>query len=789
MREKIVDFLKKNHKPLAPDVLARRLEMSAPEDYKAMYSELLKLENEKKIQFLKSGEVRLRKEGPRVEGVFRANSRGFGFVTIDDSDEPDAFIPNGKTRWALDGDRVQIEITRNGNPLSGTSAEGIVKHILERGTKTLVGTFTETMDDGYIGTIASRNRKLTAPILVQAEGLHPKTGDLVKLDVTGYPQNKEGFITGLVTKIIGSEGDTGIDVLEILESMDIRSEFSAEVMTQVDNITEEITEAELAGREDFRNEVIYTIDGADSKDLDDAIHVKDLGSGLYELGVHIADVSHYVTEGSALDEEALERATSVYVTDRVVPMLPVKLSNGICSLNPQVDRLTQSCVMKIDGQGQILDYRIVQSVIKTTYRMTYDDVNLMIAGDAEALEKFPKIADSVKTAVKLHEILEAMRLRRGALEFETTESKIVVDSAGVPQKIVKRTRGIAEKMIESFMLAANETVAFNFMKRELPAIYRIHEEPKVEKIRLFVDFAAAAGLPFQGDAAKVKNADLQSFMRRVKGTPYEAVLDMMLLRSMQQARYSENNVGHFGLAAENYTHFTSPIRRYPDLLVHRLIDNYISGHVAEDVKTHFHEVIPGIAQQSSSRERRAIDAEREVTKIKSAEYMAQFVGETFDGVISGVTGFGAFVQLENTVEGLIATRELKERFNFNDRNLTLQNESTGLIFKIGAPVRVKLTGADKATGQIDFQWVKSDLDVYEKVVKSERPERRGNRGSSSLRAENRASKDAKASRKHGPEEHHGHKPGDYKKNDQRPFYKKGKKSFGKAGGKSQGKKR
>ncbi|MDR0297627.1 MAG: ribonuclease R [Streptococcaceae bacterium] len=755
MKEKIIAFLKKNRKPLAPDVLARRLDMAKPADYKKMYQALMELERENQVLFLKSGDVKFKAPRPRACGKFRANSRGFGFVAID-ADEPDMFIPVGKTRWALDGDTVEVEIVRNGNAITGSSAEGAVKHIRERGTTALVGTFTKTDDAGFIGTIASRNRKLTAPILVENKGLLPENGDLVRLSVTGYPQKKEGFITGFVTEIVGHEGETGIDVLEILASMDITSDFPEEVRAQVTGISEEISLSELTGREDFRREITYTIDGADSKDLDDAIHVKRLPNGNFELGVHIADVSHYVTEGSALDVEALNRATSVYVTDRVVPMLPVALSNGICSLNEGVDRLTQSCLMEIDGNGVVVSYRIVASVIKTTYRMTYDAVNLMLAGDADTRAKFEKIAASIENARKLHEILETMRTRRGALEFETTESKIIVDAAGVPQKIVKRTRGLAERMIESFMLAANETVASDFETKHEPAIYRIHEHPKDEKLRAFIDFAAASGFQFQGNVSKVKSSDLQAFTQRIKGTPHEAVLSMMLLRSMQQARYSEDNVGHFGLGAENYTHFTSPIRRYPDLLVHRLLRAY--RQPSEEVAAHFAAVIPEIATQSSSRERRAIDAEREVTKIKSAEYMAAFVDETFDGVISGVTSFGAFVALENTVEGLIATRVMKEFFNFNDRSLTLQGEKSGLTFRIGAPVRVKLISADKTTGQIDFEWIKSELDVFEKPQAAEKDKKKHVRSSVSA-------------------DKAGHS--DKKKKDERPFYKKGKEAYGK----------
>ena len=397
-------------------------------------------------------------------------------------------------------------------------------------------------------------------------------------------------------------------------------------MAEANQVPDKPSEKDYQGRLDLREELTFTIDGADAKDLDDAVHIKRLDNGHFELGVHIADVSYYVKEGSALNREALARGTSVYVTDRVVPMLPERLSNGICSLNPNLDRLTQSAIMEIDRQGKVVRYQIRPSVIKTVFRMTYDNVNKMLAGDQELMETYQPILDSVRYMASLHHILEKMREKRGALNFDTSEAKILVNDKGVPQDIVLRQRGLAERMIESFMLAANECVAEHFAKAKLPFIYRIHEEPKAEKLQRFMDYASIFGVQIKGTANKMDQLDLQEFMARVQGKPGAEVMNMMLLRSMQQARYSEHNHGHYGLAAQYYTHFTSPIRRYPDLLVHRMIREY-TNNMSQETREHFEEVIPELATSSSTLERRAIDAERVVEAMKKAEYMEEFVGQ------------------------------------------------------------------------------------------------------------------------------------------------------------------
>lgn len=629
--------------------------------------------------------------------------------------------------YAIDGDTVEAVVKKPADRLNGTAAEARVVNIVERSLKTLVGKFV--LDDErpkYAGYIKSKNQKINQKIYIRKEPVVLDGTEIIKVDIDKYPTRGHDYFVASVRDIVGHQGDVGIDVLEVLESMDIVSEFPEDVIAEANAIPDAPTEKDLIGRVDLRQEVTFTIDGADAKDLDDAVHIKLLDNGHFELGVHIADVSYYVTEGSALNREALSRGTSVYVTDRVVPMLPERLSNGICSLNPNLDRLTQSCIMEIDQNGRVVNHQITQSVINTTYRMTYTAVNDIIAGDEEICSEYESIVSSVQHMVTLHHTLEAMRTRRGALNFDTSEAKIMVNDKGMPVDIVIRNRGIAERMIESFMLAANETVAEHYARLKLPFIYRIHEEPKAEKLQKFIDYASVFGVQIQGTATKITQSALQDFMKKVQGQPGSEVLSMMLLRSMQQARYSEHNHGHYGLAAEYYTHFTSPIRRYPDLLVHRMIRDY--DDKAMDKADHFANLIPEIATQTSSLERRAIDAERIVEAMKKAEYMEEYVGEEFEGVVASVVKFGMFVELPNTIEGLIHVTTLPEYYHFNERTLTLQGEKSGKVFRVGQQIKVKLIRSDKETGDIDFDYLPSDFDIVEKVSKSSR-EGRPNRSS------------------------------------------------------------
>ena len=705
MKSEIIEYLI-NRQQTSVDELAAALGKESSKDFSSLVKTISQMEKKHQIRFDDEGRIELyekkKQERLTLKGVFHAHKNGFGFVTLNE-EEDDLFVGRNDVNHAIDGDTVEVVITKVADRIKGTSAEAKIIDILEHSLTSAVGQLVlDEEKPKYAGYIRSKNQKIRQPIYVKKPAMVLDGTEVLKVAIDKYPTKKHDFFVASLVDVVGHVNDPGIDVLEVLESMDIVSEFPEKVLEEAERVPDAPTEIDLAGRLDLRDEITFTIDGADAKDLDDAVHIKRLKNGNFELGVHIADVSYYVKEGSELDKEALNRATSVYVTDRVVPMLPERLSNGICSLNPNVDRLTQSAIMEIDAKGRVVKHTITQTVIKTTFRMTYSDVNDIIAGDEEKAEQFKAIVSSIDSMVQLHEILEA---------------KIMVNKEGRPVDIVLRQRGIAERMIESFMLVANETVAEHFAKLNLPFIYRIHEEPKAEKVQKFIDYASSFGIRIYGTASSMSQQALQDIMESVKDQPYEDVLSMMLLRSMQQARYSEHNYGHYGLAAEFYTHFTSPIRRYPDLLVHRMVRDYGKS---KEIAEHFEQVIPEIASQSSSRERRAIEAEREVEAMKKAEYMEEFVGEEFDGVVSSVVKFGLFVELPNTVEGLIHVTNLPEFYSYNERTMTLQGEKSGVLFKVGQQIRIKLVRADKATGEIDFEYLPSEFDLVEKTSKSVR---------------------------------------------------------------------
>ena len=761
MNDKIITYLETREK-VTVNELAEALEMTGAKKFPKLIKEISTLESQGKLRFNDAGMLSLRKKQEKkkevtVTGIFRANKAGFGFLIVDEN-EDDMFIGRNDVGYAIDGDTVEAVIKKPANRLKGTAAEAKIVGIVERSLKTVVGKFI--LDDEkpkYAGYIKSKNQKIQQKIYIKKEPVVLDGTEIIKVDIDKYPTRGHDYFVGQVRDIVGHQGDVGIDVLEVLESMDIVSDFPDDVLAEANAVPNAPTNKDLIGRVDLRQEVTFTIDGADAKDLDDAVHIKLLDNGHFELGVHIADVSYYVTEGSALNREAVARGTSVYVTDRVVPMLPERLSNGICSLNPNVDRLTQSCLMEIDRKGRVVNHQICQSVINTTFRMTYSDVNAILAGDDELAEKYQPIVESIHHMADLHAILEKMRVRRGALNFDTNEAKIIINDKGMPVDIVLRQRGVAERMIESFMLAANETVAEHFSKRKLPFIYRIHEEPKAEKLQKFLDYASIFGIHIHGTANKITQQALQEFMAKVENKPGADVLNMMLLRSMPQARYSEHYHGHYGLAAEYYTHFTSPIRRYPDLLVHRMIREYTQ--VTDEKIEHFRQVIPELATSSSALERRAIDAERVVEAMKKAEYMEEYVGEEFEGVVSSVVKFGLFIELPNTIEGLIHITTLPEFYNYNERTMTLQGEKSGKVFRVGQPIKIKLVRADKETGDIDFEYLPSEYDVIEKVKKS----RKDRSNKDKRRPKSDQAKDHKSKKRKGS------KPA--KKSGKKPFYK------------------
>ncbi|MGO3751103.1 ribonuclease R, partial [Vagococcus salmoninarum] len=561
------------------------------------------------------------------------------------------------------------------------------------------------------------------------------------------------------------KNDPGMDILSIVMQHGIPTEFPKEALAHADQIADEISESDIQGRRDLRGQRIVTIDGAEAKDLDDAVTVKKLANGNFFLGVHIADVSHYVTEGSPMDLEAADRATSVYLTDRVIPMIPHRLSNGICSLNPHVPRLAMSCEMEINQQGKVVSHDIFESVIETTERMTYSAVNEILDEQLpETLERYQELVPMFTDMGELHQILEGMRQERGAISFEDREAGIIVDEAGHPIDIVLRSRGVGERLIESFMLIANETVAKHFTDAKLPFIYRIHEQPKEDKMQRFFEFATNFGILVKGTKEDITPKALQEVLEQIAGKPEEAVINKMLLRSMQQAKYSDDPAGHYGLAAEDYTHFTSPIRRYPDLIVHRLIKAYMTKPILEATKEKWAEALPEIAVHSSQMERRAVDAERDTDSLKKAEFMQDKVGEEFAGVIGSVTKFGLFIELPNTVEGLIHITKLPDYFHFVESHLALVGERTGVTYKIGQKVVIKVTKADTTTREIDFEMISSEEVPENEKVEIPKEQKRPRR-----EAPGRGNRDKKSN-----------KPTDYRQNQgnkkkkaasKKPFYK------------------
>ncbi|MBV7389090.1 MULTISPECIES: ribonuclease R [Enterococcus] len=733
MKQEILTFLQTaNKKSFSMEELAEALKMQKSADYKLLVQTIAAMEREKSVALNQKGKIKLPLQAVTIEGIFRSNERGFGFVTID-PEEPDVYIAKEETHYAMNGDTVEIEIIKTADPFSERGAEGRVLKIKQRAITQIVGEFVafdvdEMKESDLYGFVIPKDKKSSQfKVYIPAEGIQPVDGSIVIVEVTHFPE--EGYATsleGLVTKVIGHKNDPGMDILSVVIALGIPTSFPDEVMAAADEVPDEISEADLVGRRDLRDQQIVTIDGADAKDLDDAVTVRKLDNGNYFLGVHIADVSYYVEKDSLLDQEAFERGTSVYLTDRVIPMIPQRLSNGICSLNPKVPRLAMSCEMEITPNGQVVAHEIFPSVIQTTERMTYSAVNgILEEQDSELMTQYQELVPMFELMKELHQILEAMRTKRGAINFDDQEARILVDPEGTPLEIQLRERGVGERLIESFMLAANETIAEHFNRLKVPFIYRIHEQPKEEKMQRFFDFASALGILVKGTKENITPKDLQKVIDQVADKPEAPVINTMLLRSMQQARYSEDNYGHYGLAAEYYTHFTSPIRRYPDLIVHRLIRTY-SQDQSETTKAVWAEALPEIADHSSQMERRAVEAERDVDSLKKAEYMADKIGEEYDGIVSSVTKFGLFIELPNTVEGLIHVNELKQDyFQFIENQLALVGERTRQTFKIGQKVRIKVTKADPETREIDFELLSAE-EVAE-VELSHQPQNRRRR--------------------------------------------------------------
>ena len=634
-----------------------------------------------------------------VIGTLQAHAKGFGFLIPDEEGQKDVFIPSNCMKGAINGDKIAVKVTREDT--NTRKREGEVVKIIERNTTTVVGIFEDSKNFGFV---VSEDTRISRDIYIAKRDRNgAKDGDVVTVKITKWPEGNRKP-EGVVTEILGRKGDRGIDILIVIKKLGLPEEFSAKVLKYADGISEEIDESEYKGRRDLRDVRMVTIDGEDAKDLDDAVSIERLPNGNYKLGVHIADVSHYVRENNPLDKEALKRATSVYLIDRVIPMLPRKLSNGICSLNPKVDRLTLSCIMEIDHKGKVVDHEIVESVIKTNERMTYTDVTKILEdNDAELIKRYDYLVDDFKTMEELCKILRAKRTKRGAIDFEIAEAKIVLNELGKPIEIKPYDRAIANRMIEEFMLAANETVAEHMFWTHLPFVYRIHENPDDEKLTKFKEFIYNLGYRINW-TEEVRPKTLQDIVEKVKGKSEETVVNTLLLRSMMQARYAPECTGHFGLAAQYYCHFTSPIRRYPDLQIHRIIKEYLHGEIDEKRINKLKNIVGNAAKQSSEMERKAQDAEREVDDLKKAEYMQDRIGEEFEGVISSVTSFGIFVELPNTIEGLVHITDLDDDYYiFEEEHLRLVGEKTKKIYKLGDKVLVECVHVDMPNKEIFFK--------------------------------------------------------------------------------------
>ena len=722
-KQAIIDYIEQdNRESIEVNDVTNKFNNHDSAQFKRQVKALAALEREEKIEMLGDGRLRLKRLPDSLVGTFSGTDRGFGFVMVEDEGIDDIFVPAKATKLAFDGDTVEVEITEAPDPSGKRSAEGKITRIIERKTEQVIGEFIPYTDDeiadyNLYGYVKAKLKKGPEHIIqIEMSGLNPTRGEIVSVDITHYPAYKGEDMRGVVTETIGHKDEPGIEILSIVHKHNIRSEFPDEVLAEAEQVPDQISAADLKGRRDLRGQQIITIDGADAKDLDDAVTVERLDNGHFQLGVHIADVSHYVREDSALDKEAFERGTSSYLTDRVIPMLPQRLSNGICSLHPKVDRLTLSCEMEINQQGNVVAYDIFPSVIRSVERMTYEAVNhILEEKHPQTRKQYQSLVPMLEEMAELHHILEQKRRHRGAIDFDSDEAKIIVDKDGKAIDIELRERRVGERLIESFMLAANETVSEHYSKADLPILYRVHEQPDESKMKRFLEFITTFGLTAQASKDSITPKDLQGVMDRIKDEPYEAVISMLLLRSMQQARYDVDPIGHYGLGADYYSHFTSPIRRYPDLILHRLIHYYDEVGRSQQDKKRWESRLPDMAKHSSEAERRAIDAERETDELKKTEFMADKVGQEFMGTIISITGFGMFIQLPNTVEGLVHVSMMDDDYyRFDEDHLVMIGERTGKVFRIGQPIKVKLMRADVEEVQIDFS-------IVEDFAKGDKP--------------------------------------------------------------------
>ena len=696
--------------------------LQIPKEQRGELKEVLDaLEAEGKIYASKKGKY-AKGQAKRLTGTFQANARGFGFV-IQEREEEDVFISEENMNGAFQGDQVEFVITKAPD---GKRKEGKIVRILSHGTTRIVGLYEKCKSFGFVRP--DNQRVLKDIYIPEGKEKGAMTGHKVVVELLSYG-GQDMKPEGKVIEIIGHVNDPGTDIMSIVKGYDLPVEFPERVMNQAERVGKEVTEADMAGRMDLRDWQMVTIDGEDAKDLDDAVSLS-MEDGNYKLGVHIADVTNYVQEKSALDREALKRGTSVYLADRVIPMLPHKLSNGICSLNAGENRLALSCIMTINPKGEVIDHVIAETVIKVDERMSYTSV-AKILKEQEALtgesdseeqiglsenavlkpesEKYRDLVPMFLLMAELSSILREKRRKRGSIDFDFPETKMVLDENGKPVDIKPYERNTATKIIEDFMLMANETVAEEYFWRELPFLYRTHEQPDEEKIKKLSTFINNFGYHIHVGNSEVKPKEVQKLLGKVEGTPQEALISRLALRSMKQAKYTPENTGHFGLAAKYYTHFTSPIRRYPDLQIHRIIKENLRGRMNEERIDHYEKILPQVAMQASETERRADEAERETIKLKKVEYMKERIGEEFDGVISGITKWGAYVELENTIEGLVhVTNMTDDHYDYWEEQYELVGEHTRNVYKLGQQVRVRVLDVDKLQRTIDFEFCEEE---------------------------------------------------------------------------------
>ena len=701
IRTTVIEMMEeKKYKPMLKEELAVQFDIER-KDLESFYKILEGLEKEGIIIKAKNDRYGLIDNDYLIAGTLDGNEKGFGFVVTKDKSRGDVFIPAENMNGAMHGDKVIATITRRQE--GSKREEGEIIRILERTNKTIVGTFEDNKNFGFV---VPDNHKIGYDIFIpKSRTNNAKTNQKVVIEITTWPEARRNP-EGKVVEVLGYLDEKGTDILSIIRQFNLPEEFPNKVQEAANNIEQEVEPEEAKRRVDLRHLNTFTIDGFDAKDIDDAVSIEIKENGNYYLGVHIADVCHYVREKSTLDKEALQRGNSVYLIDRVIPMLPKELSNGICSLNPNVDRLSLSVMMEIDKKGKVVDHEIVEGLINSKQRLVYDDVSDFLENDdEEAKKKLSTVAKDLKYMEELCHILYERRQSRGSIDFDFPEAKIILDEKGIPVEIRKEDRRIANRLIEEFMLVCNETVAERFFWADVPFLYRTHEEPSAEKITAFSKLIHNFGYVLKGQQ-EIHPKELQLLIQEIKGKKEETLISTLLLRSLKKAIYSNEPGIHFGLAAQYYSHFTAPIRRYPDLVIHRIIKAYLNGKLSQQVQGKLEVSLPEIAEHTSMTERRAEEAEREVEDMKKAQYMTKHIGEEFEGIISSLTNFGLFVQLENTIEGLVHfSNMLDDYYHFDEEKYHIIGERTNRQYKLGDTVKIRVLDANVMKRNIDFELI------------------------------------------------------------------------------------